>query len=879
MSATPEPSHTPPAPPAPSRDLITRYGPLAVNLAVLVAVWAFLLSYFRPSLLFTTTYPGGGDTPSFVHPIEHLRDVLLPAGNPQGWDLGNFAGYTPYQFYFIPPSLLVILLSAFVHFNIAFRLVTVAGVFLLPLSAFVAMRALGYRFPVPALASAAVLIFLFNEGNSMWGGNIPSTLAGEFSHSCGFALAVMFVGLLYKHIQTGTRRRSLGVLLALSGLCHPVAFLNAVTPGIFFLLDRQNAARNLRYIIAVYGTATLIMGFWLLPLIVKLGYATSINWTWHFNAWTEIIPKVLQPVAIMAAATALASIVLPKPENRAARYLVFGVVITAIAFYNATSVGLPEIRFVPFAQFLVVMLAVDLVARALRHIPFSLIPALALVAGTFAWVDASVGYIPQWIKWNYSGIESKAVWPTLRKIFDAMQGTLQEPRVAYENSPSYEHFGSMRIFESIPHFANRATLEGVLLQTPVTSPFIYYIQSEVSKAGTGVIPGYPYPAVNAQRGTRRLDLFNARDLLTVTPVVQDALDKDPRWERTFHQKPYAIYRRKDVDGKYVRVPKYEPVLLETTRRRWKKDFHRWFSNDAALDTPLIAGHLLTDEEKARFPHRAINPINMPHVPIEKQCEITERIDHMEIEFTTTCPGVAHWISMSYYPNWHVDGADRVYLASPAFMLVIPNGPRVRLHFDRIGADWFGILASLVGIGLAVVSVRRLSYEPSAFEATTIRGIHPWAVGIITVVVLAVTAFNGVRTTAPPSIYMRGWKAFEKQDFPTAIYYFEWAKRLGGETPQAAEATFFRAASLLRSGRIPEALEGYRDVVENYSDSIWVAEAEFHMGLCLRRLERFKEAKTMFRRVMVAYPGNRWAGFATEHMKELRAAAKLRRPRG
>jgi hypothetical protein len=35
---------------------------------------------------------------------------------------------------------------------------------------------------------------------------------------------------------------------------------------------------------------------------------------------------------------------------------------------------------------------------------------------------------------------------------------------------------------------------------------------------------------------------------------------------------------------------------------------------------------------------------------------------------------------------------------------------------------------------------------------------------------------------------------------------------------------------------------------------------------------------MFRRVMVAYPGNRWAGFATEHMKELRAAAKLRKPR-
>ena len=30
----------------------------------------------------------------------------------------------------------------------------------------------------------------------MWGGNIPSTLAGEFSFSLGLALAVLFFGLL-----------------------------------------------------------------------------------------------------------------------------------------------------------------------------------------------------------------------------------------------------------------------------------------------------------------------------------------------------------------------------------------------------------------------------------------------------------------------------------------------------------------------------------------------------------------------------------------------------------------------------------------------------------------------------------------------------------
>jgi hypothetical protein len=44
----------------------------------------------------------GGDTPSFHRPIKHLADTLLPPAIRKGWDLGNFAGYAPYQFYFLP---------------------------------------------------------------------------------------------------------------------------------------------------------------------------------------------------------------------------------------------------------------------------------------------------------------------------------------------------------------------------------------------------------------------------------------------------------------------------------------------------------------------------------------------------------------------------------------------------------------------------------------------------------------------------------------------------------------------------------------------------------------------------------------------------------
>jgi len=861
-----------------ARRLLAYARPVTTTLA-LVGVWVFLLSYFTPSLLLLDTTSGGGDTPGFLHPIEHLRDVLLPAGNPQGWDLGNFAGYAPYQFYFLPPALLVVALSLMIPFNIAFKLVTVAGTFLLPLSSVIALRGLGYPFPVPALGAVASLLFLFNEGNSMWGGNIPSTLAGEFSHSLGFGLAVLFVGLLYRRIESGRGWRSLAAILALAGLSHPVAFINGAAPGLFFLFDRQRFAANLRYLATVYLTAVLLMGFWLLPLVAKLGYATSINWTWNFTSWHELLPRILWPVAPLAALDALWVVVRPSPANRPGRYVLFSIVITAIAFYDATSVGLPEIRFVPFAQFLVILLALDLVARPLVRVPAAALPALALAAATVAWVQSSITYVPSWIKWNYEGFERKDTYPTLQRITEALRGKLQDPRIAYENSPLYERFGSMRVWEGLPRFSGRATLEGLLLQTPVTSPFIYYLQSLISTQGTGVIPGYFYPSVDPKRGTPRLDLFNARDMLAITPGVKKALDEDPRWQRTLDLPPYAIYHRKDLDGHYVRVPHYRPVMVETSR--WKRDFHRWFTTDAALEVPIVAADSVPAAERTRFPLTSRSPTELPHVRLDGHCDIEEHLSHLQIEFTTTCPGLPHWIAVSYFPNWQVEGASRVYLASPAFMLVFPDRPHVRLTYRRITVDWLGIGASLVGLALCLTPARRRQVEvgePAALDRR-LNALRPYLVVAAVLVVLLATAGNVARAVLPRPIYMRGWRAFEKQEYARAIPYFEMATRLGGNSYPAAEGTFFRAASLLRMGKPAAALEGYRALTERFPDNVWVVESYYHVGLCLRQLGRLREAKAAFRYVTLSYPENRWAGFATDQLKQLREEARVRRTRG
>lgn len=277
------------------------------------------------------------------------------------------------------------------------------------------------------------------------------------------------------------------------------------------------------------------------------------------------------------------------------------------------------------------------------------------------------------------------------------------------------------------------------------------------------------------------------------------------------------------------------------------------------------------DERALFRLASDSPTILPHEPLDANCQIDEKIDDLAIDFTTTCPGLPHVIAVSYYPNWKVEGAKKIYLVSPAFMLVFPDGPHVHLAFGRVGIDWVGIFASLAGLVICLAPVRRPVLVPTEGLTRGLTTAQPWLVVVFGVAVLGMTGWNVLKNVGPPYFYKLGWKAFEKGDYATAIPYFERVIRLGGDTTTAADGVFFRAASMLRSNRPAEALEGYRAVIRDHPDSIWVAEAYYHVELCLQQLHRTREAKASFRYVTVNYPGNRWAGFADDRLKEIRAS--------
>ena len=112
-----------------------------------------------------------------------------------------------------------------------------------------------------------------------------------------------------------------------------------------------------------------------------------------------------------------------------------------------------------------------------------------------------------------------------------------------------------------------------------------------------------------------------------------------------------------------------------------------------------------------------DPERIPEVPIPSRYEKIRAqaiLGDGKITIDTSKPGHPLWIKVSYHPDWRItEGAGELYLASPAFMLLVPQTSRVVLTFDT-GAGiylWGKILFFLT---LMVFILRPSSPGPSIY---------------------------------------------------------------------------------------------------------------------------------------------------------------------
>jgi len=659
-----------------------------LDIIILLFIWAFLLTFFKPSLLLLKTRTAGGDTASHYYTAQYLRDVLLPQGKIMGWLRANYAGFPLFYHYFPLTFLLMALLSYVIPLEISFKLVTVLGTFLLPLCVYIMFRVMEYEDPVPILGGIFSLAFLFNERNSMWGGNIPSTLAGEFSFSFSLAVFVVLIGTLYRGMSENKYVIFNAALFFLMGFSHGYTLVFLAFLSFFFLFSR-NIVRNIWYMFRVYALGSMFLAFWFLPFVANLPYVVPFHMIWHFHSVWEIFPPILIPFFALS----VLAILFNRRDQRT-YYFGFALGIGVVFYFLGPRLGLVDIRFLTFLQFLLAIFGATALQDISKNIRLpQLIPVIALLA-MLLWVNINTGYIKSWIAWNYSGFEQKDTWPQVKKLFDYLRKTDDGGRAVYENSVKYEALGTQRIFESLRMFAGRDTLEGLYMQSSITGPYAFYIQSEISKDVSAPFWSYPVSPFNLKNGAQHLNMFNVTQFIVRSDKVRNAIRGMPEYQFEKRFGELDVYRVANTDRHYVVPARYAPVRF--TKKDWKMSFYNWFKVPRLQEVPVV--YAPGEGEGSRFKHQTSDAAQAPKVPLPVPWHrITEKVGNETIEFETNLIGHPHIIRVSYHPNWRVEGAKRVYLVTPTFMLVYPEQNKVKLTFAKSKYNYLGETISALAL--------------------------------------------------------------------------------------------------------------------------------------------------------------------------------------
>ncbi|MDP4641448.1 MAG: hypothetical protein NWS59_00015 [Ilumatobacteraceae bacterium] len=274
---------------------VERRTQLAVAAAIIVFTTLMVFFTLQPSLIFRNNTPTGGDMGAHVYGPAYLRDHLLTSFRLSGWSNDWYAGLPIYRFYMVVPAIFILLFDIVLPYGIALKLVAVAGLLALPVCTWLFAKLARLVFPLPELLVVASTVFLFDESFTIYGGNIASTMAGEFSFSIALAFSILGFGVFIRGLETGKYRIAATLLLALAALSHGIVLL-FVFLGYVLILAMHRDAAKWRLGLPVIGTAILLSAFWVVPFVLNHSYMTDMKYEPQPTGYSESFIDMFFPL-------------------------------------------------------------------------------------------------------------------------------------------------------------------------------------------------------------------------------------------------------------------------------------------------------------------------------------------------------------------------------------------------------------------------------------------------------------------------------------------------------------------------------------------------------------------------------------------------------
>ncbi|MDP6323091.1 MAG: hypothetical protein QGF06_04110 [Acidimicrobiales bacterium] len=776
----------------------------------------FVLWILNPEgVLFKLSTPTGGDLGAHVWGPAFLRDELIPNLRLSGWAPDWYAGFPAYHFYMVVPMLFIVVLNTGLvtpflilliglisfavfklitqkpehwktglfsaiclllliipfHYGLAFKLVVAVGLVLMPFAGWKMGRLASLPEPAPALLGVSTLAFIFDRSFNIMGGNLMSTMAGEFAFTLAITSCLIYIGLLIKGVETGEKRALAALFLALTGLCHLLVVFFALLVSFVAVATRLSKA-SIRWITEVGLLSGLLSAFWVIPFWWHRSYLNDMGWE-KLTSYTSYLwsrdqlaadfltnDPPLQLAIVLAGVGAVLSLMF---RRRLGVVLAISALALALAFIYLPEGRLYNGRLLPAYYLSVYLLAAMAIAEIIRilgllvrkaadgkerigdlvsasigflvvvlfifylAVPLRVLPGGKMQGNAYQWMgyeteDLNIGR--SWALWNFEGYEARTGdstgggWEELVDFVITMDDQAREHgcgRLMWEYSSELTRYGTPMAPMLIPHWTDGCvgSMEGLYFESSTTTPFHFLIQSELSTAPSRAQRDLPYRSFDINAGIDHLQQFGVKYYASSSQVSTGQAQQHPSLTEIAKSGPWTIF--KVSNSELVTNLDFEPAIFDDLEHsEWLNPSVEVFQEGSQAVVRTIGGmkhwqHVDLEREPERI---ELSKVKVSEINVE-----TDRI-----EFEVDKIGVPVIVKTSYFPNWKAKGAEGPWRATPNLMVVVPTEKEVALEYGRSSVEIISVLLTLTGlVSLAFVGRKpnSLDFSSSWFDSNSI----------------------------------------------------------------------------------------------------------------------------------------------------------------
>ena len=709
-------------------------------------IYFYLLAILilRLDLVFLNTMPTGGDMGAHVVPIKFFIDNFITNFKINGWSNDWFAGYPLYYFYFPLPAVITFILNLFFTYSIAFKLMVIGSILITIYSFEKLLRKSNEKFSI--FGFIAGLTYVLTESFTIYGGNLASTLAGQFSFTYSIAFANLAIAVITKSSNKNKHVIS-AIFLGCSLLSHLIPFIIYGAIYLFFWIATKNTKIEKFSSLLIFSALTVRFTT---SLIANLEFTTNMGYT-PYTKLSDLIKSDIAPFMVISLLIILINFKDIYRHKTTSLFEWFILISSVLLYFFVPEGALWNGRVVSFFNLGVIVLFFRLFEHSIEDIfryeqgelvlkVLSLIILIAyLINFSQKWnidnykiflypivilffigaiyfyistanlfklaftasVIFTISFLPYWVSWNFNGYENKDQWTDIEKLYSNLN-ELPPGRIMWEPNSDLNKYGTPMVLMTIPLYTHHTSVEGLYFDSSITTPFHFIAVSGLAERPSNPVGGLRYINNQFEKGQEYLEELGVDYFISYTDSITNKSLESDKLTLLFSSDPFTVFGIKSdkvelVDQKLVRFEKTTFIERTVSSILRNTEFTNFFDASYANFDNLES-------------QRIIEIGNSGYEQLETSSEevkITNlKMTSETITFKTNKPNKLHIIKISYFPNWQIQNGSGPYRVSPSFMAVVPFSENVELRFETTRVEKYSFYTSLFSLILFLGLIKK-----------------------------------------------------------------------------------------------------------------------------------------------------------------------------